>query len=100
MPTIVTLRGPTLSCQRPPMTAPQPTQKIATANAQVVVWFDQLKLAINGCVNELHEYTVPRQIITRVPAAAISQRLGVAVSVDISPTLKSRAQARTDTYTY
>jgi hypothetical protein len=52
-------------------------QKIQIAKAHVVVEFDQLKLAISGWVNELHEYAVPRKIMTIVPAAAISHRFGV-----------------------
>jgi hypothetical protein len=32
---------------------------------------------MRGCVKELHEYAVPRQIMTIVPAAAMSQRFGV-----------------------
>jgi hypothetical protein len=47
---------------------------------------DQLKLAISGCVKELHEYAVPRQIITTTPAKAMSHRFGVVADacVDIS----------------
>jgi hypothetical protein len=52
---------------------------------------DQLKLAISGCVNELHEYAVPRQIITTTPANAMNQRLcipsGALVDILFSPVL-------------
>jgi hypothetical protein len=78
-------------------------QKIQIANAHVVVEFDQLKLAINGWVNELHEYAVPRKIITIVPAAAISHRFGVLDGVakcDLQVRYCGRASLRSENGSY
>ncbi len=54
-PVIATGRGPRRSCQRPPMMAPTPRKKIASANVQVVVVLDQPNAAMSGCVKRLHE---------------------------------------------
>ena len=52
---MATGRGPRRSCQRPPMIAPTPRKKMASANAQVVVVLDQPNAAMSGWVKRLQE---------------------------------------------
>ena len=54
-PVTATGRGPRRSCHRPPMIAPTPRKKIASANVQVVVVFDQPNAAMSGWVKRLQE---------------------------------------------
>ena len=54
-PVIATGRGPRRSCQRPPMIAPTPRKKIASAKAHVVVVLDHPNAAMSGWVKRLQE---------------------------------------------
>ena len=49
------LRGPMVSCARPPITAPIPRKKIAIENVHIIVITDQWNAAISGRANRLQE---------------------------------------------
>src|ERR1700719_3989555 len=94
-PTMVTVRGPTRSCQRPPKTAPRPRKKIAVSNGIVASCVDQLNPAISEFVKILQEYAVPRQSITTIPASAMPHRLPDAAGADdiLQFSLSARVEA-------
>src|SRR5215469_14669229 len=74
--TVATLRGPTLSCHRPPTIVPTPRKKIASVKFSWTCVSDHCSVRISGILNTLQPYTAPRQICMITAATAIPHRLG------------------------